>query len=81
VRSRSALALGLAAAYAAFLAYTTAGTQCPVRSMGPCARVHQLLARARQEPPPTIVPPLTSRPPAAPDAILALVATTAVGRR
>jgi hypothetical protein len=34
-------------AFVAVLAHTTAATQCPVRTVGPCQRVHELVMRPR----------------------------------
>ena len=36
-----------ALAFVAVLAHTTAATQCPVRTVGPCQRVHELVMRPR----------------------------------
>jgi hypothetical protein len=33
--------------FVAVLAHTTAATQCPVRTVGPCQRVHELIMRPR----------------------------------
>jgi len=40
---RTAAGILLVAGYLGFVAHTTAGTQCPMRELGPCARVHALL--------------------------------------
>ena len=44
---RTAAGLLLVAGYLGFVVHTTAGTQCPVRELGPCARVHALLLGPR----------------------------------
>jgi hypothetical protein len=51
------------AGYFGFVAHTTAGTQCPVRELGPCARVHALLLGPPRPAAtlPTIVSPMRAR--------------------
>jgi uncharacterized membrane protein YoaK (UPF0700 family) len=56
MRARTALAFAVVAGYVGFLAHTTAGTQCPMRTVGPCAAVHALFMRTRRpEPAPLVV--------------------------
>lgn len=44
---RSMLGVVAVAGYLAFVGHTTLHTQCPAREMGACARVHELVMRAR----------------------------------
>ena len=58
--------------YLGFLTHATAGARCPASELGPCARVHAMLARRfTPEPaplPPTIARPMSARTDAAADA-------------
>jgi hypothetical protein len=64
---RTAAGLLVVAGYLGFVAHTTAGTQCPVRELGPCARVHALLLGPPRPATtlPTIASPMRARDAAA----------------
>lgn len=55
MRTRTALAFAVVAGYVGFLAHVTAGTQCPMRTVGPCAAVHALFMRTRAPEPAAFV--------------------------
>ena len=66
MRPRTAIGVAAVAGYLAFLTHATAGAQCPARELGPCARVHAMLARRftpdRGQPlPPTVARPMSAR--------------------
>jgi hypothetical protein len=71
MRPRTVVALGLVAGYLAFLTHATAGARCPARELGPCARVHAMLARRvpldLAPALPTITRPMSARTAAKPD--------------
>ncbi len=56
MRPRAVIGLAVAAGFVGFVAHTAAATQCPMRELGACAKVHMLLTRARApEPAPPVV--------------------------
>ena len=55
MRPRAVIGLAVAAGFVGFVAHTAAATQCPMRELGACAKVHVLLTRARAPEP---VPPV-----------------------
>ena len=69
MRPRILVGLALVAGYLGFLTHATAGAQCPARELGPCARVHAMLAR-RFTPEP-VTHPMTARTAGDADALTA----------
>ena len=63
MRPRILVGLAVGAGYLGFLTHATAGAQCPARELGPCARVHAMLARRFTPEPvtPPIAHPMTAR--------------------
>ena len=77
MRPRILVGLAVVAGYLAFLTHATAGAQCPARELGPCARVHAMLAR-RFTPEPVrgpIAHPMTARTTGDTDAFAARLAS------
>jgi hypothetical protein len=59
MRIRRLAGLAAAGAYLGLLAQATAGgAQCPASELGPCARVHQLMVRARPPAAPMAAAPM-----------------------
>jgi hypothetical protein len=56
MRPRAVIGLAVAAGFVGFVAHTAAATQCPMRELGACTKVHMLLARTRApEPAPPVM--------------------------
>jgi hypothetical protein len=75
MRPRILVGLAIAGGYLGFLTHATAGAQCPARELGPCARVHAMLARRFVPEPATVVQPMTARTAADADAFAARLVT------